>query len=428
MDLEDAYEGLLPPNSEEETSFTTKAILLATIPKIPALLSVLGSSLILLYILQRRKRKRPIQAYHRIMFSMSCADWIASCCYFAGTFPIPRGTTGSFGPVFWALGTPLSCRIGGAWAQLQVLGPLYNGMLALYYLLVVRFQWTEERIKKLEPLLQFLPVFYALVTSLLGAIWDIYGSVEWLCWIDNHSDHFMAYRWIFLFAPVWICWIFVSLVMLSLYLSMRKLEQANQRYQHHNNDTNNHDKSKQIAIQGMLYVGAFYVSWLFPSIQRIKELQHKPSNFGLQMLDTSLLPLQGLLNALVYARPRFVRLQKQQPQLSRWQLLWAIHHHHQNGGTASSTTRTFDLPTTRTTTTSAMPRPSKCPITQIPSQTEDTTTHHPEDFSNEHIELSAAVPTPTPLQRRKSSAFGANNLVASSPINMGSSSKTNNLT
>ena len=35
---------------------------------------------------------------------------------------------------------------------------------------------------------------------------------------------------------------------------------------------NQASKSRQIAIQGMLYVCAFYITWLFPTLQRITEL------------------------------------------------------------------------------------------------------------------------------------------------------------
>jgi hypothetical protein len=52
-------------------------------------------------------------------------------------------------------------------------------------------------------------------------------------------------------------------------------------------------KSRQIAIQGMLYVVAFYITWFFPTLQRITELAVSKNFFVLQFFDTFLLPLQG---------------------------------------------------------------------------------------------------------------------------------------
>lgn len=374
-------------------SYSKEAVLLATIPKITAALSVIGSTLILVYVLKRKREGRVIQVYHRIMFSMACGDLVSSLNYFAGTFPIPQGTTGDFGPVFWALGSPMSCRICGAWAQLQVLSPVYNGVLALYYLLVVKFQWNEQRVKAVEPLLHAVPLVFAISTAILGAVWDIYGSVEWLCWVDStHSEYYVALRWIFLFAPVWICWTLVTLVMVSLYLAMRDLERANQRYilpdnrDHHHHHTK-HEKSRQIAVQGMLYVLAFYTSWFFPSIQRILNLLNKPSNFALQMLDTSLLPLQGLLNALIYVRPRYLRLHRQHPDLSRWQLLRATYQNNQATSSTGPSPRYLRPPTTSANSTTR---------TTIRTTQSQSTSTDPAD------EVETALPTP--LQRRTSSA------------------------
>ena len=52
-------------------------------------------------------------------------------------------------------------------------------------------------------------------------------------------------------------------------------------------------KSKEIAVQGLLYVGAFYITWMFPTISRITELVFKKNYFPIQFLDTFLIPLQG---------------------------------------------------------------------------------------------------------------------------------------
>ena len=60
--------------------------------------------------------------------------------------------------------------------------------------------------------------------------------------------------------------------------------------------------SRMIAIQGILYVVAFYIIWIFPTIQRILEIVGASGKFYLQALDTSLLPLQGLFNVIIYLR------------------------------------------------------------------------------------------------------------------------------
>jgi hypothetical protein len=64
-------------------------------------------------------------------------------------------------------------------------------------------------------------------------------------------------------------------------------------------------KSRQIALQGMLYVVAFYITWFFPTLQRITELAVSKNFFVLQFFDTFLLPLQG--------KYEIIRLSKSHP-------------------------------------------------------------------------------------------------------------------
>ena len=70
------------------------------------------------------------------------------------------------------------------------------------------------------------------------------------------------------------------------------LQEEQQQYSH----------AHTIAIQGILYVAAFYITWFFPTLQRVLELANVPPYFALQALDTTLLPLQGLFNVLIYLR------------------------------------------------------------------------------------------------------------------------------
>jgi hypothetical protein len=108
---------------------------------------------------------------------------------------------------------------------------------------------------------------------------------------------------------------------------------------HNNNNHNNHNnasaakvatartkrraasKSQKIAVQGLLYVGAFYVTWLFPTISRITELTAGRNYFPIQFLDTFLLPLQGFFNFFIYIRPRYLIQRKLNQNDGFWMTL-----------------------------------------------------------------------------------------------------------
>ena len=83
-------------------------------------------------------------------------------------------------------------------------------------------------------------------------------------------------------------------------------------------------RSKQIAVQGMLYVVGFYITWLFPTISRITELSSGKNFFAVQFLDTFLIPLQGFFNCGIYLRPRFMGYRKANPDAGFWNALKAV--------------------------------------------------------------------------------------------------------
>ena len=63
-----------------------KAIAIA--PKLPALLSILGSLFIVMHVIYGRQVRN---THHRLLMGMSVSDLIVSMAVFLGTWPMPRG-------------------------------------------------------------------------------------------------------------------------------------------------------------------------------------------------------------------------------------------------------------------------------------------------------------------------------------------------
>jgi len=79
--------------------------------------------------------------------------------------------------------------------------------------------------------------------------------------------------------------------------------------------------TRAVAMQGMLYVGAFFITWLFPTISRIIQLCGGNIPPWLVVLSGTFIPSQGVFNALVYFRLRFINCEKAHPTKSK---LWII--------------------------------------------------------------------------------------------------------
>mmetsp|Transcript_37384 Transcript_37384/g.63633 ORF Transcript_37384/g.63633 Transcript_37384/m.63633 type:complete len:397 (-) Transcript_37384:428-1618(-) len=381
-----------------------QSIALAIAPKITSSLSIVGSIIILNKVLRSPKRRR--HPMHRIMVGLSVADILSGISFFGSTWPIPRGTVSRFAEegtqqlIYGAVGTERSCDMAGFFCQMQVASPLLNATLATYYLLTVRYSWRTERIQKIEWIFFAVPFGFALFTSIFVVAANLIGHVEWTCWIlpaelsvegaklTSIQQNFRTIQWLFLFAPVWVCIVYVSIIFVLLYIDMRNSERTMLKYSipyqpgvvaatggrnadeedgeqgdeaddegapsgttmdastnpnqqsspaschfknkksrrwHHEESRERREasKSRKVAIQGMLYVIAFYIAWLFPTVTRITDLL-KVNIFAIQFLDTTLLPLQGALNCMVYLRPRYNVYREAHPNHGMSTSMWAI--------------------------------------------------------------------------------------------------------
>mmetsp|Transcript_30894 Transcript_30894/g.55983 ORF Transcript_30894/g.55983 Transcript_30894/m.55983 type:complete len:333 (+) Transcript_30894:115-1113(+) len=314
---------------------------LAIIPHVTGALSVVGSCSILYDILSDRnqKLKRP---YYRILLGMSCADAITSLWLGLSTWPIPLGTEGVYG----AVGTTASCTAQGFFIQLMVLSPIYNLNLSVYYLLLSKYQLTEEYIaKRYEKYMHAAAIIIGFGFAILGLPLTLYNNANLWCWIaaypssceDNSGDHgdvpctrgqnAWLFRWLIFYGPIWLIILAVTGIMIMLTRSVKVEEkiiiemQTEIRSRPNFNqidssaltdeqprapapialsETYRYERSRQMFHQAVFYLGVFYITWLFVTINRMYQLITGESNFPLLVLHSIFGPLQGFLNFIVY--------------------------------------------------------------------------------------------------------------------------------
>lgn len=144
---------------------------IAIVPKFSASLSIIGSSCIIVECLfvDRRKLER---VYHRILLAMSIIDVIESSWNFCSTWPIPRGTRG----VAFAAGNVTTCTAQGFILEFGLAIPMLNMCLSIYYLLVIKYSWSEDKIRKrAEPWFHGVSLCVALAFALAGIPMKLYS-------------------------------------------------------------------------------------------------------------------------------------------------------------------------------------------------------------------------------------------------------------
>ena len=80
---------------------------------------------------------------------MSCYDFLTSIAQGLSTWPIPADSG-----VVYAAGTTFTCSFQGFFTQLGVGAPMYNCSLSFYYLIVIAFAFSEDRVKQIEWFMQ----------------------------------------------------------------------------------------------------------------------------------------------------------------------------------------------------------------------------------------------------------------------------------
>jgi hypothetical protein len=327
------------PMTDEVTS---RQVTIAIIPHITAIFSVLGSLFICVDIL--RDRKKPRMVFHRIMLGMSMSDLMASLFLCLSTWPVPSDTVGIHG----AVGNLKTCQMQGFFIQLGVGTFFYTAYLAVYYLCMMRYHWKERDFKKVEPWAHGFAVGVTFGTAIASLFLGLYNNANLWCWIapypleclnssknnnnNNNNgvttttttcergDNAYIYRIAFFFVWMWLAVIIVavcmSLVVYTVWTqrkTMRKWNNNVDKTTSNNNNNNNRDSLlRAVAVQACLYIGAFLLTAIFPSLVRMFQAKWNCTStfYPLTIMTVTFFPLQGCKLVVVQ---------------------YSTHHHHHHG-------------------------------------------------------------------------------------------------
>lgn len=178
------YEATVQPQEQEqhEGLGMLRDQILAILPIPSAILSVLGSSVIL-YMAFSTRRKRKWTTYTRLLIGLSMCDIISSVSFGLAAFMRRPESERA-----WAMGNDATCTTSGALIQFSFSNFLYNAMLSFYFLATVRFGVKHTVIaKRFEPIMHLVSLGFPLVTSIVGAIMGMYRETAtgFGCWVSH---------------------------------------------------------------------------------------------------------------------------------------------------------------------------------------------------------------------------------------------------
>ncbi|KAL7552653.1 hypothetical protein ACHAWF_017409 [Thalassiosira exigua] len=301
-------------------------IAIAILPKFTASLSMIGSAFILQHVLLSPKRRQ--LCYHRILLGLSAMDLVSSFKSFLSTWILPTAT-GAWG----AAGTVGTCAAAGFFGQgSSIASPLYNGSLASFYLLTVKYGWRDDpsgaydgvrggRFQRVEPWMHAIPLSFGWGTAVAGLPLRLYNPIGWTCWIAEvprgcdgdpsvpcaRGDHSYIYRWAFFHAELWFTFVAIAAMMVAMYRSVRERERRSQQ------SRVSASYSRRVMTQALLYVLAYFITWIFPAVTWLSQALGGKTYTPILMLQAFIVPLQGFFNAFIYLRPRYLRNRRTMP-------------------------------------------------------------------------------------------------------------------
>jgi hypothetical protein len=126
---------------------------LVWLPRLSGVLSLIGSAYIIRDIASTQRRNGiRMNVYFELMLCMSIFDICSSAAWMFSSLPVP--TINKYSErtaVYGAKGTEATCTLQGFFVQLGFTGIFYNLALSFYYLLMIRYGWREDKLRKALP-------------------------------------------------------------------------------------------------------------------------------------------------------------------------------------------------------------------------------------------------------------------------------------
>jgi hypothetical protein len=251
---------------------------------------------------KKKRFKETLQS--QLLLAMSCVDCFSSAAWSLSTIPIPETfPNGDLTNIYGARGNEATCKVQAFFIQLGLIVPFCNLALAVYYMLVIIYGWTEDQIKKYRLWVIGLPLLIGL--AMACAAIPFYNISVPMCFIADTPSY---YQVIFLTIPISIVIFFATAIMFMIYWKVFHQERRVRRWIV---GSNVQSLPRKVFWQGFWYLMCFYASWPIILVLVNIEKGDLYVRFGFFCTAIFVAPLQGFLNFIAYTRQRIMRYMKQ---------------------------------------------------------------------------------------------------------------------
>lgn len=258
----------------------------------------------------------------RILAIMSTSDFLFAAAFIL-TFAIPHHGRKSQDVV---------CEVKGFIFMLfGTITNLYNASLATYYLLTIRYNYGNRKMKTIENWFHISPIVFGLLYTIIGAGVNVINPMKQdetsICAIvpdeslDPSDPLYKLGFYLAMISPlVYIVVLLFNFVCYALiYKHVKMTEQRSARFSmviRTNPNSMNEllQTTRKVATQCKLFFLAFLVPWLLSLLEMALLASNVDVPTWLNTLALILLPSAGFFNTIVYFRLRYTRLSEENPE------------------------------------------------------------------------------------------------------------------
>ena len=190
----------------------------------------------------------------------------------------------------------------------------YRALLSVYFLLAIRYNWSENRFRKFELLWHLVAISFPCATAAYSIKEKLFNPSLTMCWIQSYplgcetSDkvkcirggdgNIGAVRLIFVLLPVTVAFIFIaaSMILLNRFVIKQRLRAV--IYSSRFTNRRQSEENQKVFQQSCWYVGAFLAVWI-PVMIQIYLGKNGIYSFTSMLIMTFLFPLQGWSNVML---------------------------------------------------------------------------------------------------------------------------------
>jgi hypothetical protein len=234
-----------------------------------------------------------------------------------------------------ARGNDATCSALGFVTQFNFSAMWYNGMLSFYFLATIRFAIkTDVFARRIEPFMHIVAIGWNLIAASTGLVMGWYREMKigQFCWItrwpegceETETCHSTLLAYMVGALPAIFFFLGVLINNFLIYTHVRRtLYKSKSRTL---SDTTQQDRRihQTVATQAFLYVGSFYMTYIWTFILKVlnaQDLDSESQVFPLLVLQSIFMPMQGFFNLLIYVRPAYVKYRKHYPEASSIRIL-----------------------------------------------------------------------------------------------------------